>query len=134
MDPPFNISPIIDVIKKVQKTSLISILKYNLIINYMNKRLFLIVAKHRAKEAGYDPDKLTLASDGTHKLVYDGVPFGNINYNDYIQYSYLESEGKMTAREVDDHRRRYLARATKIKGDWRRNKISPNNLAIHILW
>lgn len=100
----------------------------------MDKRLFLLVAKHRAKEAGYDPDRLTLASDGTHKLVYDGVPFGNINYNDYIQYSYLESEGKMTAREVDDHRRRYLARATKIKGNWRRNKISPNNLAIHILW
>jgi len=100
----------------------------------MNKKLFLLVAKHRAKEAGYDPDKLSLATDGVHKLNYDGNLFGNINYNDFIQYSYLESICKMTAQEVDDHRRRYLARATRIKGDWRSNSTSPNMLAIKILW
>ena len=31
-------------------------------------------------------------------------------------------------------RKRYLARATKIKGNWKSNKFSPNNLAIHLLW
>lgn len=100
----------------------------------MNKKLFLIVAKHRAKAAGYDPNKLSLATDGVHKLNYAGTLFGNVNYKDYIQYSYLESLGKMTADKVDDHRRRYLARATRIKGDWRRDPTSPNNLAISILW
>jgi hypothetical protein len=100
----------------------------------MNKKLFLLVAKHRAKEAGYNPDKLSLATDGVHKLNYDGNLFGNVNYKDFIQYSYLESIGRMTPQDVDSHRRRYLARATRIKGDWRRNPTSPNNLAIKILW
>ena len=29
---------------------------------------------------------------------------------------------------------RYLSRATKIKGDWKKDKYSPNNLAINLLW
>jgi len=28
----------------------------------------------------------------------------------------------------------YLARANAIEGDWRKNKYSKNNLAIHLLW
>lgn len=28
----------------------------------------------------------------------------------------------------------YLSRATKIKGDWKKNKYSPNNLSINLLW
>jgi hypothetical protein len=31
-------------------------------------------------------------------------------------------------------RQAYLKRATKIKGDWKDNKYSPNNLSINILW
>jgi len=34
----------------------------------------------------------------------------------------------------DDRRKRYLARAKGIKGDWKANKYSANNLAIHLLW
>ena len=29
---------------------------------------------------------------------------------------------------------RYLKRATKIKGNWKKAKYSPNNLAINLLW
>ena len=29
---------------------------------------------------------------------------------------------------------RYLSRATKIKGNWKKDKYSPNNLAISLLW
>ena len=29
---------------------------------------------------------------------------------------------------------RYLSRATEIKGDWKKDKYSPNNLAINLLW
>jgi len=31
-------------------------------------------------------------------------------------------------------RQNYLTRSTNIKGDWKKNKYSPNNLSIHILW
>lgn len=100
----------------------------------MDKKLYLLVAKMRAKEAGYNPDLLTLANDNVHKLSYDGVKFGNKDYNDYILYSWMESQGRISAREVDKHRRNYRKRATNIKGNWRNNPISPNNLAIRILW
>jgi hypothetical protein len=35
----------------------------------------------------------------------------------------------------DKHRRAsYLARANGIRGEWKDDKYSPNNLAIHLLW
>lgn len=50
------------------------------------------------------------------------VHFGNINYQDFT-------------RNNDEIRRNsYISRATKIKGDWKNNKYSPNNLSIHLLW
>lgn len=33
-----------------------------------------------------------------------------------------------------DRRKRYLARAMNIKGNWKNNKYSPNNLSINVLW
>lgn len=39
-----------------------------------------------------------------------------------------------TFHKDNDRRNRYLARATKIKGNWRDNKYSPNNLSINLLW
>jgi len=39
-----------------------------------------------------------------------------------------------TKHQDEERRRRYLARATKIKGDWKDNKYSANNLSINILW
>lgn len=33
-----------------------------------------------------------------------------------------------------DKRKRYLARAMNIKGNWKNNKYSPNNLSINVLW
>jgi hypothetical protein len=39
-----------------------------------------------------------------------------------------------TKHQDEDRRKRYLARAKGIKGEWRNDKYSPNNLAIHLLW
>lgn len=39
-----------------------------------------------------------------------------------------------TFHKDNDRRNNYLARATKIKGNWRNNKYSPNNLSINLLW
>ena len=50
------------------------------------------------------------------------VNFGQMGYSDYTRH------------RDKNRRRNYLTRARNIKGDWRKNHYSPNNLAIHILW
>lgn len=50
------------------------------------------------------------------------VHFGQMGYSDYTKHK-------------DKQRRiNYLNRATNIKGGWKSDKYSPNNLSIHILW
>lgn len=50
------------------------------------------------------------------------VHFGQMGYEDFTKHKNLK------------RRENYLNRSTKIKGDWKRNKYSPNNLSINILW
>lgn len=50
------------------------------------------------------------------------VSFGNPDYEDY------------TIHKDPERKRRYLARATKIKGNWANDPFSPNSLAINVLW
>ena len=50
------------------------------------------------------------------------VDFGQMGYEDFTKHQDL------------NRRQRYLNRATNIKGKWREDKYSPNNLSIHILW
>jgi hypothetical protein len=50
------------------------------------------------------------------------INFGQLGYQDYTRH------------KDKTRRRSYLARSRKIRGDWKRNKYSPNNLSIHILW
>lgn len=91
---------------------------------------YLAIAKEFAKKAGYkDWDSLRRADDGEHKLELRGVKFGRKGYGDFIKYSLDEGED-----EARKHRDAYLARATKIKGDWAKDMYSPNSLAIKILW
>lgn len=57
-------------------------------------------------------------------LTPDGkwVHFGQLPYEDFTRHG-------------DPVRRNnYLSRATKIKGNWKSDPYSPNNLAIHLLW
>jgi hypothetical protein len=89
---------------------------------YLNK------AKEFAKKAGYeDWDELKL-TDKPYKLELNNVKFGRDGYSDYVQNLLNNSP------DAETKRKSYLARATKIKGDWKSNKYSPNNLAIKILW
>ena len=46
----------------------------------------------------------------------------------------MEKNGEIEKGKAKEHQKQYLARAKKIKGDWKTNKESPNNLAIKILW
>ena len=57
-------------------------------------------------------------------VIYDNktTHFGDINSPDY------------TKTNDNTKKNAYLARATKIKGEWKKNKYSANNLAINLLW
>jgi hypothetical protein len=105
-------------------------------LNYMDidNDLYLTIAKERAKKNGYDPKLLEWADDEKHKLKYNGVKFGRKGYNDFIIYAIKAHNKEITKEEALKHRKNYLARASKIKGNWKDNKESPNNLAMSILW
>ena len=50
------------------------------------------------------------------------IHFGALGYEDFTKHK-------------DEKRRdNYLKRATKIRGNWKDTKYSPNNLSINILW
>jgi hypothetical protein len=90
---------------------------------------YLDIMRRIAKDAGYNPEDLQFSKKKGKKLVYQNVHFGNSNNNDFVIYYLTEGE-----QEAMKRRRMYLARATKIGGDWDDNPISPNNLAIRIIW
>jgi hypothetical protein len=50
------------------------------------------------------------------------VHFGDSRYTDYTKHNDKE------------RRKRYLDRATKIKGNWKKDKYSPNLLSQNLLW
>ena len=50
------------------------------------------------------------------------VNFGQMGYEDYTKH------------RDKKRRKNYLTRSTHIKGHWKTNKYSPNNLSIKILW
>ncbi len=95
---------------------------------------FLEIAKFIAEKYKLNPDYLKLSDDKKHKLEYNGVKFGGFNNLDFIQYLYKYTLGEINKVDLLKHRARYLARATKIKGNWKDDPQSPNNLAIKILW
>ena len=50
------------------------------------------------------------------------IHFGDSRYQDFTKHQDLE------------RLKSYLSRASKIKGNWKKDKYSPNNLAINLLW
>ena len=99
-----------------------------------NKEKYLDRAKQIAKQQGYNPKLLTISTKKGKKLNYNGVDFGSSSNNDFIIYMDMAKKGIISEDEAKEHRRLYLARATKIKGNWKENKESPNMLAVKILW
>ncbi len=60
-------------------------------------------------------------------MIYDDihnkyVSFGQIKYEDYTKHKNKK------------RRKNYLTRSSKIKGEWKNNPFSPNNLSRKILW
>ena len=95
---------------------------------------YLRQARAKAKAYGLDPKKLVFATDGKHKFSYEGVLFGREGYGDSLSYAKLEKEGKVPKGTTEMKKRVFHQSHEKIKGNWKANKVSPNNLALHILW
>ncbi len=94
---------------------------------------FLREARIKAKKAGLNWESLELSSKPEKKLMITSpsgrvVHFGAKGMMDHIHYKLKKDP------QADERRRLYRARATKIKGDWRKDSYSPNSLAINILW
>lgn len=95
---------------------------------------YLKIARERARKAGYDPKLLTISSDPEYKLNYSGVNFGRTGYGDFIIWSILEDRGLVEKGYADQKQQVFHKSHSKIKGDWKNNPISPNNLALRINW
>ena len=100
---------------------------------------YLECAKVLAKANGYPTDKLDFAFDDDHKLMIQSPSgkisrFGKAKYMDYILWSWWEINEKVPEGTAQKRRRLYHARARNIKGEWKHDPYSANNLAIHVLW
>ena len=60
-------------------------------------------------------------------MIYDPA---NRHYVHFGQYPYED----YTKHKNKSRRRNYLTRSGKIRGDWKRNRYSANNLARKVLW
>ena len=105
----------------------------------LTPEIYLQCAKILAKKSGYSSAKIDFALDNDHKLsivspVGKVVRFGKANYNDYILWTWLETSGEVLEGTATERRRLYHARFSKIKGDWKNDPYSPNNLSLHLLW
>lgn len=108
-------------------------------INYLENigfspELYLKVVKIKAKQYGLEPELLNFSTKKNKKLNYNGIDFGATTYKDFIIYNFLEIQNKEPEGTALKKRNLYLKRSKNIKGNWKENKISPNNLSIHILW
>lgn len=103
------------------------------------KTKYLKSIRDVGQKAGYDPKDISLANDGEHKIMVKTPTgemryAGRVGYGDHHIYTILESKGDVPKGTAEQKQKSYLARATKIKGDWKKDKFSPNSLAVHLLW
>jgi hypothetical protein len=83
----------------------------NAIAYFNDPNIKVYLSSHKYK-------KYAITDPITKKL----INFGDIRYSDFTQTNDKTKQ------------KSYLNRATKIKGDWKDNKYSANNLAINLLW
>lgn len=85
-------------------------------IKEVNKRSKFIYGTHVLPSTRKDKKYMIKNDEGKY------IHFGSINYQDY---TYHNNEAR---------RMSYLKRARNIRGNWKDNPYSPNNLSIHLLW
>jgi hypothetical protein len=100
---------------------------------------YLKDARAAARSAGLPHKVLGFADDGEHKLAIpnaDGkmIKFGRVGYNDFLLWRHLEASGKVPRGEAAKRRNVFQKSHSAMKGNWRKDPFSPNNLALKILW
>ena len=102
----------------------------------MNDELLKLV-RHIAKSYNYKPSDISYADDGKYKFkIYnDGryIKFGKYGMMDFLLYI-INSNNDDDFKNAFKRRRLYLKRSSKIKGDWKDDDFSKNNLSRRILW
>jgi hypothetical protein len=100
---------------------------------------YLDKAREQAHKAGYNPKLLEFANDNIHKLRY--IPqtgpsslFGRVGYRDFLIWSHRQNLGKNPEGTAEAKKDRFHKSHSKLKGQWKENPFSPNNLALRILW
>ena len=104
----------------------------------MSPSTYLAQVRQKAKAIGLkgrvewsrDPDsKLEIkAPDGTIRR------FGRTGYGDYLIWTFKEGRGDVPEGYAEQKRHTFRKSHGAIKGDWKDDPYSPNNLAIHLLW
>jgi hypothetical protein len=99
----------------------------------LTPKKYLDAARRAAKKAGYDPKAVEFSDNDKHKLMVRTPEgrvkrFGAVGNGDFIIWSAIDK--KTAAQKRDTFRKSHGA----MKGNWRADKFSPNNLAINILW
>jgi hypothetical protein len=104
----------------------------------IHEKDYLKIARKYALEHNYDPSKLFISNDNKHKLMYKidnkNIKFGNVNNFDYIIYSQLVKKYNLNKSLALKRRELYLNRTKNIKGNWKDNILSKNNLSRKIIW
>jgi len=100
---------------------------------------YLNIVRKTAHKNGYNPSTINFSNDGIHKLeIIDNngkvKKFGRVGYGDFIIYSFLEKNKQVEKGLADQKRNTFQSSHSKIKGNWKSNPFSPNNLALRILW
>ena len=99
---------------------------------------YLKKAKASAKKAGYDPKKIFFSDDNIHKLMYkiDNkiIRFGRVGYGDFIIWSHLEKNNKVSKGTADKKRNTFRKSHGKITEIHKLGKNTANELAINVLW
>jgi len=108
-------------------------------LNPLSREEYLSRVRAKAKSEGYPHKLLGYADDGKHKFQIpnpDGkiIRFGRAGYGDFHIWSALEASGKVAKGYADGKRKAFQNSHNKIKGRWRSDLFSPNNLALKILW
>jgi hypothetical protein len=106
----------------------------------LSPEAYLRTARSAARKAGYkNASKLTFSSKPTAKLTIPnekGTPihFGRAGYGDFLIWSHLEKKKKAPKGTAEKKRATFQKSHSAIKGDWRSDDYSPNNLALRVLW
>ncbi len=98
---------------------------------------YLREVRKQAKAERYPAPRL--ATDGIHKIEVEDeegrvVRAGRVGYGDVHIWRWLEAQGIAPKGLAVQKQERFRKSHMAIKGDWKKNRYSPNWIALSLLW